>query len=795
MTFKHRLSRRLAVLRPGLALLLAVGLSACAAEDQMPLGPQDPSAPPEDDLTFEVLPPSMVLEIGQEARFLGLDLSTAGDTVAAPVEWSVSGGTISTDGLFSAARAGVFRIIGRHRFRNKGGNTADTSVVTVVPPAPDLEEIIISPASADLLTGATLSFSAVGRLSDSSRTQIAVTWSATGGQIDGNGSYRAGNTAGQYRVVATNTARTIADTVTVDISRPAPTLARVILTPATASVVVGGTVQLSTYGRNSDGDSVAVTPTYAATGGTVTSAGLFTAGSTAGSYRAIASSGGFADTSSITVTAAPPPPPPPPPAVTRIVLTPATASLAPGGKQTFFAYGRTASGDSVTATVAYTATGGTMSGAQYTAGSTAGAFRVIATSGAMADTSAVTITAAPPPPPPSGGTRVGYHVQTNGSPSGDGSASRPWDLASVVAGSRGVRAGDTVWVHGGTYRTGELVSYVAGSSAGQVVIRQYPGERAVVDGNLVIQGGYVSYWGLEVMSSNPVGSGKMGINVRAPNVKLINLVVHDAGMSGIGHWMESPNSEVYGSIIYNNGTHANLDHGMYVQNSSGTKTLRDNIVFNNLAYGFHLYTSDGQYNRNVTLEGNVSFNNGTIGNDAWRPDYLVGGSTPASGIVARGNYSFRTDRRETGDWGWYYGAINQDLTLVDNYFVGTLHVDRWQTVNQSNNTVVPTTASGTKVFVRPNLYEAGRATVVVYNWARQGSVSADLGGIMAPGTAYEVRSVQQFTGSPVSQGTYSGGSISIPMGSVSAPTPIGRSTRAAPTTGLDFDVFVVLPKP
>ena len=220
----------------------------------------------------------------------------------------------------------------------------------------------------------------------------------------------------------------------------------------------------------------------------------------------------------------------------------------------------------------------------------------------------------------------------------------------MLAGSRGVRAGDTVWVHAGTYRTGEVVSYVAGSSSGQVVIRQYPGERAVIDGNLVISGGYVSFWGLEVMNSNPVGTSKMGVNVRAPNVKLINLVVHDAGMSGIGTWMESPNSEVYGSIVYNNGTHGNLDHGVYAQNSSGTKALRDNILFNNMAYGFHLYTSDGQYNRNVTLEGNISFNNGTISNDTWRPDYLVGGSTPASGIVARGTTptGLTAGRRVTG---------------------------------------------------------------------------------------------------------------------------------------------------
>ena len=133
--------------------------------------------------------------------------------------------------------------------------------------------------------------------------------------------------------------------------------------------------------------------------------------------------------------------------------------------------------------------------------------------------------------------------------------------------------------------------------------------------------------------------------------------------------------------------------------------------------------------------------------------------------------------------------------MVDNYFVGTLHIDRWQSVTQSNNTVIPTTSTGTKVVVRPNLYESGRATVIVYNWARQGSVSVNLSGIMAPGTPYEVRSVQQFTGAPVIEGTYSGGAISIPMGGVTAPTPIGRSARTPPVTGPEFDVFVVLPKP
>ncbi len=383
-------------------------------------------------------------------------------------------------------------------------------------------------------------------------------------------------------------------------------------------------------------------------------------------------------------------------------------------------------------------------------------------------------------------TASSYYVSPSGSSSGDGSSSRPWDLRSVLSGSKKVPAGSTVWVRGGTYSGGELVSYVSG-----VTIRQYGQERATINGNLVIQGANTTFWGLEVMSSNPTGSSKMGVNVRAAGTKLINLVVHDAGMSGIGTWMEAPNSEVYGSIIYNNGTHYNLDHGIYAQNSSGTKALRDNILFNNLAYGFHLYTSSGQYTRNMTLEGNVSFNNGTISKDKWRPDYLVGGSTAASGIAFKRNYSYRNDRQQTADLG-YYGS-NEDLTLTDNYFVGSMHLGKWRTVNQARNTVLnSSTPSGTSVIVRPNQYETGRANIIVYNWAKQGSVSVNLSGVLKSGDRYEVRNVQNFYGSPVLKGTYGGGSVSLPMSSVQAVAPIGRSYVPAPSTGNAFGVYVVV---
>jgi parallel beta-helix repeat protein len=383
----------------------------------------------------------------------------------------------------------------------------------------------------------------------------------------------------------------------------------------------------------------------------------------------------------------------------------------------------------------------------------------------------------------------GHYVAPNGSSSNDGSLSRPWDLRSALSGSKSIAAGSTIWVRGGTYRTGEVTARLSGA-----IVRAYPGERAAIDGNLYIAGANTTYWGLEIYQSSPVSTSKMGVNVRAPGTRLINNVIHDAGMSGVGFWMEAPNSQAVGNIVYNNGTHGNLDHGFYVQNSSGTKLLRDNLVFDNSAYGFHLYVSSSQYDRYVTLDGNVAWNNGTIASA--RPDFFAGGSTSESGIVVKNNFSFRSDGAQTADLGWSYGAIHKDLTLTNNYMVGSLHVARWTTVVKSGNTVLTSRpTSGTKVVVRPNPYESGRANVIVYNWGRQGSVTVNPGAVLKSGERYEIRNVQNYYGSPVLSGTYGGGALTLPMQAISPPKPLGRSTATPPTTGPVFNAYVLLRRP
>jgi hypothetical protein len=113
-----------------------------------------------------------------------------------------------------------------------------------------------------------------------------------------------------FKVIGHGRGRNKTDTTTITVvsqttDTAAPTLVAVHLTPVSASLVYGATQQFSAYGRNSAGDSIPVSVAFTATGGTVTSSGLYTAGPTGGTFRVVAkeSVSGLADSSAVSVTA------------------------------------------------------------------------------------------------------------------------------------------------------------------------------------------------------------------------------------------------------------------------------------------------------------------------------------------------------------------------------------------------------------------------------------------------------------------------------------------------------------
>lgn len=414
MTYKHKLARRLAISREFRMVPVLLLLAACTDEAT---GPGTSLPQPTDvttvvPATVTVVPATVTIETNQKIRFRSE--TARGKVVAATLTWKSSGGTITSDGVFSAASAGTYKVVGRGRGRNK----ADTSTVIVVPLPTDVIGIQISPGTDTLGAGTSRTFTAAALLSDGTTAAVGVTWAATGGSIDAGGVYQAGATAGKFAVIATRTGGDMADTAVVDVTAPAPTptLRDVVLKPASYSMTTGGTKQFSAYGHNSLGDSVAVQVAFSATGGSITSGGLYTAGSTTGSYRVIASASGHADTAAVTLSA---------PTLTDVVLKPASYSMTTGTTKQFSAYGHNSLGDSVAVQVTFSATGGTISSSGlYTAGNTAGSYRVIASASGHADTAAVTLSA---PAPTTG--RIGVPFGASQQLARTGSVTSPFTMS------------------------------------------------------------------------------------------------------------------------------------------------------------------------------------------------------------------------------------------------------------------------------------------------------------------------------------------------------------------------------
>ncbi len=432
-------------------------------------------------------------------------------------------------------------------------------------------------------------------------------------------------------------------------------------------------------------------------------------------------------------------------------------------------------------------------------------------------------TAQPTTPPTSGHS---FYVTTGGNSGGDGSSSQPWSLAYALSHPGALRPGDTIWVRGGSYN-GTFTSKIKGTSSAPITVRAYPGERAILRNSnsliLDIAGtSYVNFWGLEIAgtetsrdsAANPSTYGiRVNQGAQSNNIKFINMIVHDVQAMGFGWWQALVNSEIYGSLIYFNGT-GKLDHGVYLHNVSGNKYLSDNMIFDNASHGVHGYAETAEKGlNNIIVDGNTVFDNGTIGGTLKR-NILVGGLTRTNNAVVTNNYTY------------YYGSSGQALNLgysagssggkvTNNYFAGGAFeigggyssltmtgnyvyapggFSGFSTGSFGSNTWTTSKPSGVKVFVRPNKYESNRANITIYNWNKQGTVSisaASLTGVkIAAGQTYELHNVQNFFGDVVT-GVYDGSAINVPMSGHSVAQPVGGVSKP-PSTFPEFGAFVLI---
>lgn len=434
-----------------------------------------------------------------------------------------------------------------------------------------------------------------------------------------------------------------------------------------------------------------------------------------------------------------------------------------------------------------------------------------------------------------------FYVAPSGQSSNTGGITSPWDLQTALNHPSSVKPGDTIWLRGGTHRIANRItkftSRLAGASGAPITVRQYPGERATIDGNIQHDtGGWVNYWGFEIINSHPsrytdeVGSwpqkwwvtydGKLvdlcvaGIDLRAPNIKLINLVVHDAIGNGIFISKTAQNTELHGCLSYYNGWQAPdraHGHGFYGQNAAPyTLTAKESMFFENLAIGFQA-TGAGPdaVADNCKLEGNAFFMNGILAYQH-QQNFLLGafqgvaqnpsiirnfvydtkGSSSDSYIGYTGGSANAVVRDNVFGTSAMFSSANVNMTATGNIFAaGAIGLNQ---ISYPNNTYAKPTAN--VISVRPNAYEMGRGNIVVYNYQKLNSVAVDVSSTgLKVGDQYELRNVADFY-NDVMVGTYGGGAISIPMTGHTVAKPTGQNFSAPPSTFPDFGTFVIMKK-
>ncbi|HUI06318.1 MAG TPA: immunoglobulin domain-containing protein [Verrucomicrobiae bacterium] len=221
-----------------------------------------------------------------------------------------------------------------------------------------------------------------------------------------------------------------------------------------------------------------------------------------------------------------------------------------------------------------------------------------------------------------------------------------------------------------------------------------------------------------------------------------------------------------------------LDNCVYVPLDQNSTLLRldyaadsndDVVVANNYVAGG---TGGGNYSVSALDYQSVTFTNNIVYSNN---GYLLR-LQPHTGCVV--------------DRNTYYGNANANFNNASSQysFAG------WQaaTALDSHSSDLVSTTPANKVIVNPNAYEPKRANIIVYNWSNADTVSADVSGVLSVGDPYEVRNAQDYFAPPVLTGTYAGTPLVLPMTNLTVAVPTGWSSSATPTTGRQFNVFVLI---
>ena len=306
MAFTHKLAARLARLKDSAGIVAALAVATIVVSCEHPA--TDPSS---SIAQLVVSPQNVTLQQNQAEDFLAVGFTASGDSADIAVSWSATGGSIDSSsagkrhyGHYTSATCGTFTVTAT----SHPGNVSMAASVTVTGCPLPVASVSVTPATATIGVGQTAQYAAITR--DAFGNPLGgrtVTWSSSNpGVATVNG---AGQATGVAVGSATLTATSEGKSGTAAILVTNVPVASVTVSPATASVPAGQTVQLTATLKDANGNTLTGrTVTWSSDNtavATVSRSGLVS-GVVAGAATITATSEAKTGTSAITVTAPPP---------------------------------------------------------------------------------------------------------------------------------------------------------------------------------------------------------------------------------------------------------------------------------------------------------------------------------------------------------------------------------------------------------------------------------------------------------------------------------------------------------
>src|SRR5437870_5563923 len=276
-----------------------------------------------------VSPQNVTLQQNQAEDFLAVGFTATGDSADIAVSWGATGGSIDSSsagkrhyGHYTSAICGTFTVTAT----SHPGNVSTAASVTVTGCPLPVASVSVTPATATIGVGQTAQYAAITR--DAFGNPLGgrtVTWSSSNPAV----------AAGPATITATAEGKSGTATITVS----TVPVASVTVSPSTASVPVGQTVQLTATPKDASGNPLSGRPVSWGSSNTavatVSGSGVVT-GVTAGAATITATSEGQSGTATITESTVP---------VASVTVSPGTASVQVGQTVQLTATSKDASGN------------------------------------------------------------------------------------------------------------------------------------------------------------------------------------------------------------------------------------------------------------------------------------------------------------------------------------------------------------------------------------------------------------------------------------------------------------------